>query len=100
MFLEIFILLTSRDILTTGKAPTGADVAELAEVIGIEAAIRLVNRTIGKRLYIKISSFFKIKSQAFSNNFFCSTKKLRVWSGKAYSLGERYKVEGRSVYNS
>ena len=49
MFLEIFILLISRDILTTGKAPTGADVAELAEVIGIEAAIRLVNRTIGKR---------------------------------------------------
>lgn len=35
-----------RDVLTTNKAPAGADVSELAEVIGMEAAIRLVNRTI------------------------------------------------------
>jgi len=33
-------------VLKTGKAPAGVEVAELAEVIGMEAAIRLVNRTI------------------------------------------------------
>lgn len=35
-----------RDVLVTGKAPTGTDVVELAEVIGMEAAIRYVNRTV------------------------------------------------------
>ena len=35
-----------REVLSTGKAPLGADVRELAEVIGMEAAIQLVNRTI------------------------------------------------------
>ena len=33
-----------RDVLITGKAPLGTDVTELAEVIGMEAAIRYVNR--------------------------------------------------------
>ncbi|CAG5110780.1 Oidioi.mRNA.OKI2018_I69.chr2.g5144.t1.cds [Oikopleura dioica] len=35
-----------RDVLITGKAPIGTDVTELAEVIGMEAAIRYVNRTV------------------------------------------------------
>ena len=34
------------DVIQTGKAPGGADVAELSEIVGMEAAIKLVNRTI------------------------------------------------------
>ena len=33
-------------MIQTGKAPLGADVSELSEIAGIEAAIKLVNRTI------------------------------------------------------
>ena len=35
-----------RDVIQTGKAPTGADVSELSEIVGMESAIKLVNRTI------------------------------------------------------
>ena len=35
-----------RDVIQTGKAPFGADVSELSEIVGMEAAIKLVNKTI------------------------------------------------------
>ena len=35
-----------RNVIITGKAPVGADVSELSEIVGMEAAIKLVNRTI------------------------------------------------------
>ena len=39
-----------RDVIQTGKAPSGADVSELSEIVGMESAIKLVNKITGLKL--------------------------------------------------
>ena len=39
-----------RDVIQTGKAPNGADVSELSEIVGMESAIKLVNKITGLKL--------------------------------------------------